>query len=57
MSSVKRDDNKLQSFSTPSAARFLKTSPATLNEIIWSIKLITHNKETWCNYVVGQRID
>ena len=41
VSSVKRDDNKLRSFSTPSAARFLKTSPATLNEIIWSVKLIT----------------
>ena len=46
-------NNKLRNFSTPSAARFLKTSPATLNEIIWSITLITANKGTGCNCVVS----
>ena len=50
-------NNKLRSFSTSSAARFLKTSSATLIEIIWSIKLIPANKETWCNCVVGLLID
>ena len=50
-------NNKLRNFSTPSAARFIKTSPATLNEIIWSITLITANKGTWCNCVVSLLID
>ena len=50
-------NNKFRSFSTPSAAGFLKTSLATLNEIIWPIKLITANKETWCKCVVGLLID
>ena len=50
-------NNKLRNFSTPSAARFLKTSPATLNEIIWSITLITAYKGTWCNCVIRLLID
>ena len=50
-------NNKLGNFRTPSAARFLKTSPATLNEIIWSITLITANKRSWCNCVVSLLID
>ena len=50
-------NNKLRNFSTPSAARFPKTSPATLNEIIWSITLITANKGTLCNCVVSLLID
>ena len=50
-------NNKLRNFSIPSSARFLKTSPATLNEIIWSITVITANKGTWCNCVVSLLID
>ena len=50
-------NNTLRNVSTPSAARFIKTSPATLNEIIWSITLIAANKGTWCNCVVSLLID
>ena len=45
-------NNKLRNFSTQSAARFLKTSPATLNEIIWSIKLTSNG--SWCMGIKGE---
>ena len=50
-------NNNLRNFSTPSAAIFVKTSPATLNEIIWSITPITADKGTWCNCVVSLLVD